>query len=111
MVGLNSLFKLFRKTFAPKFEGRGFLPRRYYLHRALEALDEDDIDEAVRMITLAGQDKKKSARWRLVWTEDIRNLYLRLQKVERKARDILKNYELRLLEQLSDSTASVAQPS
>ena len=45
MVGLNSLFKLFRKTFAPKFEGRGILPRRYYLFRALEALDEDDIDE------------------------------------------------------------------
>ena len=141
MLGLNSLFKLFRKTFAPKVEGRGFLPRRYYLHRALEALDEDDIDEAVRMITLAGQDKKKSARWRMVCQQvifrcrvlvsihekqmdqinteleifgkrgDIRNLYLRLQEVERKARDILKNYELRLLEQLSESTASVAQPS
>jgi hypothetical protein len=141
MLGLNSLLKFFRKTFAPKVEGRGFLPRRYYLHRALEALDEDDIDEAVRMITLAGQDKKKSARWRMVCqqvifrcrvlvsihekqmdqinteleifgkTEDLRNLYLRLQEVERKARDILKNYELRLLEQLSESTASVAQPS
>ena len=141
MLGLNSLLKLFRKTFAPKVEGRGFLPRRYYLHRALEALDEDDIDTAVRMITLAGQDKKKSARWRLVCqqvifrcrvlvsvhekqmdqinteleifgkTEDLRNLYLRLQEVERKARDILKNYELRLLEQLSESTASVAKPS
>jgi len=141
MLGLNSLLKLFRKTFAPKVEGRGFLPRRYYLHRALEALDEDDIDEAVRMITLAGQDKKKSARWRMVCqqvifrcrvlvsihekqmdqinteleifgkTEDLRNLYLRLQEVERKARDILKNYELRLLEQLSESTASLAKPS
>ena len=141
MLGLNSLLKLFRKTFAPKVEGRGFLPRRYYLHRALEALDEDDIDEAVQMITLAGQDKKKSARWRMVCqqvifrcrvlvsihekqmdqinteleifgkTEDLRNLYLRLQEVERKARDILKNYELRLLEQLSESTASAAQPS
>ena len=111
MVGLNSLFKLFRKTFAPKFEGRGILPRRYYLFRALEALDEDDIDEAVRMITLAGLDKKKSARWRMVCqqiifrcrilvsvhqkqmdqinteleifgkTDDLRNLYLRLQEV------------------------------
>ena len=141
MVGLNSLFKLFRKTFAPKFEGRGILPRRYYLYRALEALDEDDIDAAVRMITLAGLDKKKSARWRMVCqqvifrcrvlasvhqkqmdqintelelfgkTEDIRTLYLRLQEVERKALDILKNYELQLLEQLSNSTASVAQPS
>lgn len=141
MLGLNSLLKFFRKTFAPKVEGRGFLPRRYYLHRALEALDEDDIDEAVRMITLAGQDKKKSARWRMVCqqvifrcrvlvsvhekqmaqinteleifgkTEDLRNLYLRLQEVERKARDILKKYELQLLEQLSESTASVAQPS
>ena len=141
MLGLNSLLKFFRKTFAPKVEGRGFLPRRYYLHRALEALDEDDIDEAVRMITLAGQDKKKSARWRLVCqqvifrcrvlvsvhekqmdqinteleifgkNEDLRNLYLRLQEVESKARDILKNYELQLLEQLNESTASVAQPS
>jgi hypothetical protein len=44
-------------------------------------------------------------------TEDIRTLYLRLQAVERKALDILKNYELQLLEQLSNSTASVAQPS
>ena len=141
MVGLNSLFKLFRKTFAPKFEGRGFLPRRYYLYRALEALDEDDIDAAVRMITLAGLDKKRGARWRMVCqqvifrcrvlasvhqkqmdqinteleifgkNEDLRKLYLRLQEVERKARDILKNYELQLLEQLSESTASVAQPS
>ena len=141
MVGLNSLFRFFRKTFAPKVEGRGILPRRYYLYRALEALEEDDIDEAVRMITLAGQDKKKSARWRMVCqqvifrcrvlvsvhekqmdqinteleifgkNEDLRNLYLRLQEVERKARDILKNYELLLLEQLSESTASVAQPS
>ena len=141
MLGLNSLLKLFRKTFAPKVEGRGFLPRRYYLHRALEALDEDDIDTAVRMITLAGLDTKKGPRWRMVCqqvifrcrvlvsvhekqmdqinteleifgkTEDLRNLYLRLQEVERKARDILKNYELRLLEQLSESTASVAKPS
>jgi hypothetical protein len=141
MVGLNSLFKFFRKTFAPKVEDRGFLPRLYYLHRALEALNEDDIDTAVRMIILAGLDKKKGARWRMVCqqiifrcrvlvavhqkqmdqinteleifgkTEDLRNLYLRLQEVESKARDILKNYELQLLEQLSESTASVVQPS
>ena len=141
MVGLNSLLKFFRRTLAPKVEGRGIFPRRYYLYRALEALDEDDIDEAVRMITLAGRDKKRSARWRMVCqqvifrcrvlasihekqmdqinteleifgkTEEIRKTYLRLQEVERKARDILKTYELQLLEQLSDSTASVAQPS
>jgi len=140
MVGLNSLFKFFRRTFAPKVEGLGFLPRRYYLYRALEALDEDDIDEAVRMITLAGMDKK-SARWRMVCqqvifrcrvlasvhqkqmdqinteleifgrSDDLRNLYLRLQQVERKARDILKKYELQLLDQLRDSSTSVAQPS
>ncbi len=141
MVGLNSLLKFFRRTFAPKVEGRGIFPRRYYLFRALEALDEDDIDEAVRMITLAGRDKKRSARWRMVCqqiifrcrvlasihekqmdqinteleifgkTEEMRKTYLRLQEVERKAREILKTYELQLLEQLSDSTASVAQPS
>ena len=141
MVGFNSLFKLFRKTFAPKFEGRGFLPHRYYLHRALEALDEDDIDEAVRMITLAGRDRKKTSRWRMICqqiifrcrvlasiherqldqidaelqffgkTEELRPLYLRLQGAEAKARDILKKYELQLLDQLKDSRANLAQPS
>lgn len=139
MVGLNSLLKFFRRTFAPKVEGLGFLPTRYYLLRALEALNEDDIDEAVRMITLAGLEKKKSARWRLVCqqvifrcrvlasihekqmeqidtelkifgkTEDIRDIYGHLQEAERKAQEILKKYELQLLEQLRDSTASAAQ--
>jgi hypothetical protein len=141
MVGLNSLFKIFRKTFAPKFEGRGLLPHRYYLYRALEALDEDDIDEAVRMITLAAQDKKKTSRWRVICqqiifrcrvlvsiherqmaqldaelqffgkTEDLRAVYLRLQRAEGKARDILKNYEHQLLAQLRDSSTSAAKPS
>jgi hypothetical protein len=141
MVGVNSLLKLLRKTFAPKIEGRGFLPHRYYLHRALEALDEDDIDDAVRMITLAGQDRKKTSRWRMICqqvifrcrvlasiherqmdqidaeleffgkNEDIRDRYLRLQRAEGKARSILKNYELQLLDQLRDSSTSAAPSS
>jgi hypothetical protein len=66
MVGLNSLSKLFRKTIGPKLEALGLLPHRYYLNRALDALDADDIDEAVRMITLASPGEKKNDRWRLV---------------------------------------------
>ena len=130
MLGLNSLSKLFRKTIGPRIEALGLLPHRYYLHRALDALEEDDIDEAVRMVTLAGNDKK-DARWRLVCQQvifrcrilasqhqkqldrfetemeifgkpsELRETYLRLEKAEERARDILRNYELALFNQLN----------
>jgi hypothetical protein len=132
MLGLNSLSKLFRKTIGPQLEALGLLPHRYYLHRALDALEEDDIDEAVRMVTLAGNDRK-NARWRLVCQQvifrcrilasqhqkqldrfetemeifgkpsELSDTYLRLQKAEEQARDILKNYELSLFNQLNGS--------
>jgi len=130
MLGLNSLSKLFRKTIGPRIEALGLLPHRYYLHRALDALEEDDIDQAVRMVTLAGNDKK-DARWRLVCQQvifrcrilvsqhekqllrfktemeifgkpsELTDTYLRLQKAEEQARDILRNYELSLFNQLN----------
>jgi hypothetical protein len=133
MVGLNALSKFFRKTIGPRIEALGLLPHRYYLHRALDALEEDDIDEAVRMVTLAGNDKK-NARWRLVCQQVIfrcrilasqhqkqlerfetemeifgkpsklSDTYLRLQKAEERARDILKSYELSLFAQLNGRT-------
>ncbi|MGD8916145.1 MAG: hypothetical protein PVH35_06070 [Syntrophobacterales bacterium] len=130
MLGLNSLSKLFRKTIGPRIEALGLLPHRYYLHRALDALEEDDIDQAVRMVTLAGNDKK-DARWRLVCQQvifrcrilvsqhekqllrfetemeifgkpsELTDTYLRLQEAEEQARDILRNYELSLFNQLN----------
>jgi hypothetical protein len=130
MLGLNSLSKLFRKTIGPRIEALGLLPHRYYLHRALDALEEDDIDEAVRMVTLAGNDKK-NARWRLVCQQvifrcrilasqhekqllrfetemeifgkppELSDTYHRLQKAEEQARDILRSYELSLFNQLN----------
>ncbi len=130
MLGLNSLSKLFRKTIGPRIEALGLLPHRYYLHRALDALEEDDIDEAVRMVTLAGNDKK-DARWRLVCQQvifrcrvlvsqhkkqldrfktemeifgkpsELRDTYLRIQKAEERARDILISYELSLFNQMN----------
>jgi hypothetical protein len=130
MLGLNSLSKLFRKTIGPRIEALGLLPHRYYLHRALDALEEDDIDEAVRMVTLAGNDKK-DARWRLVCQQvifrcrilasqhqkqldrfetemeifgkpsELHETYLRLEKAEERARDILRSYELALFNQLN----------
>jgi hypothetical protein len=136
MVGLNSLVKLFRRTIGPKIESKGILPHRYYLYRALDALNEDDIDEAVRMITLAGLDKKKSGRWRMVCQQvvfrcrvlaslhqkqmdrikaelenpdkppDLRIRYVKLQEIEGKARDILKSYELLLLDQLAEASST-----
>jgi len=130
MLGLNSLAKLFRKTIGPRIEALGLLPHRYYLHRALDALEEDDIDEALRMVTLAGNNKK-DARWRLVCQQvifrcrvlvsqhekqldrfetemeifgkpsELTDTYLRLQKAEEQARDILRSYELSLFNQLN----------
>ena len=130
MVGLNTLSKFFRKTIGPRIEALGVLPQRYYLHRALDALEEDDIDEAVRMVTLAGNNKK-DARWRLVCQQvifrcrvlvsqhekqldrfetemeifgkpsELTDTYLRLQKAEEQARDILRSYELSLFNQLN----------
>jgi hypothetical protein len=134
MVGLNALAKLFRKTIGPRIEALGLFPHRYYLHRALDALEEDKIDEAVRMVTLAGNGKK-DARWRLVCQQvifrcrvlasqhqkqcdrfqtemelfgkssELSDTYIRLQKAEERARNILRNYELSLLGQLNGSKA------
>ena len=135
MVGLNALAKLFRKTIGPRIEALGLFPHRYYLHRALDALEEDNIDEAVRMVTLAGNDKK-DARWRLVCqqvifrcrvlalqhqkqcdrfktemeffgkTSNLSDTYVRLQKAEERARSILRNYELSLFTQLNGSKSA-----
>ncbi|MGD8370525.1 MAG: hypothetical protein PVG64_09600 [Syntrophobacterales bacterium] len=131
MLGLNSLSKLFRKTIGPRIEALGLLPHRYYLHRALDALEADDIDEAVRMVTLAAPGKRENARWRLVCqqvvfrcrvlasrheqmleqitlemeifgkNEDLSENYLRLKQKEGKARDILKQYERFLMSLLT----------
>ena len=133
MIGLNSLSKLFRKTIGPRFEALGLFPSRYYLNRTLDALDEDDIDEAVRMVILARTGEKRNSRWRLVCqqvifrcrvlaslhekqmerikteveifgkTASMRERYRRLQEVEGKAREVLRSYERRLLEQLAGS--------
>lgn len=141
MVGINSLVKLLRRTLGPQIEDRGILPHRYYLHKALDALDADDIDEAVRMITLAALSKRKGTRWRLVCqqvvfrcrvlaslhekqldrieaelqifgkTQGIRDRYLRLKEREGKARDVLKKYELQLLNHLAGDSSSGAMAS
>lgn len=135
MIGLNALSKLFRKTIGPRIEALGLLPHRYYLHRALDALEEDNIDEAVRMLTLAGNDKK-DARWRLICQQvifrcrvlaaqhekqlhrfeteleifgkpsELVETYLRLQNAEERAQDILRSYESSLLNQLNGSKSA-----
>jgi len=130
MIGLNSLSKLFRKTIGPRIEALGLLPHRYYLNRTLDALDQDDIDEAARMITIAGNGKKDS-RWRLICQQvifrcrvlvslhkeqmelitkeieifgkssGVRETYRRLHETEAKAIEILRIYEASLLNQLT----------
>jgi hypothetical protein len=140
MLGFNSLAKLFRKTIGPRLEAFGLLPHRYYLSRVLDALAQDDIDEAVRMVTLAATGKENTARWRLVCqqvifrcrvltsvhekqmerikteaeilgkTADIRERYLQLQHKEAKARDILRKYERSLLRLLENENRTNSQP-
>jgi hypothetical protein len=141
MLGLNSLTKLFRRTIGPRMESLGILPHRYYLSRALDALEEDDIDEAVRMVLLAAGDNRQSSRWRLICQqvifrcrvlgsiherrikeiqaeleifrkhEKICERYSRLQEAEIRARDILKDYESNLLSQLAGPNPNNARPS
>lgn len=65
MAGLGALVKLLRRTLLPSVEETGLLPRRYYVNFALDALAEDDMDEAVRCLELA-RSGAKSSRWRLV---------------------------------------------
>ncbi|MFP3869756.1 MAG: hypothetical protein ACLFVT_02595 [Syntrophobacteria bacterium] len=137
MIGLNSLSKVFRRSLGPRFESSGLLPRRYYLLRAVAALEADDIDEAVQMISLAASCKSSSLKWRLVCQQIIfrcrvlgvvherridliknqletpgkaaavRERYLRLQKVEERARRILQSYERRLVELLEGCASTL----
>lgn len=132
MIGLNALARFFRQSIGPIFESSGLLPRRYYLVRAIEALESDDIDEAVRMISLAVDGGKPGRKWRLVCqqiifrcrvlsalherrvqrieseielfgkTEAMRQRYLKLQEAEARAGHILQDYERRLLDLLAD---------
>ncbi len=139
MIGLNALTRFFRRSIGPLFESTGLLPRRYYLVRAIEALEIDDIDEAVRMISLAANGAGPGAKWRLVCqqiifrcrvltalherrvarikselelfgkTEAMRERYLRLEKAETRAGHILQNYERRLLDLLAGHDSSSKQ--
>ena len=49
MLGLGTLFRVLKGLLAKPLEDTGVLPTRYYLREILEALDHDNIGEAVRL--------------------------------------------------------------
>ncbi len=53
MLGLGTLFRVLKGLFGKSLEDTGVLPTRYYLREILEALDHDNIGEAVRLLRKA----------------------------------------------------------
>jgi hypothetical protein len=50
MLGLGTLFRVLKGLLGKPLEDTGVLPTRYYLREILEALDHDNIGEAVRLL-------------------------------------------------------------
>jgi len=53
MLGLGTLYRVAKKLFGKPLEDTGLLPTRYYVREILEALDHDNIGEAVRLLRKA----------------------------------------------------------
>lgn len=53
MLGLGTLFRVAKKLFGKPLEDTGILPTRYYVREILEALDHDNIGDAVRLLRKA----------------------------------------------------------
>jgi hypothetical protein len=53
MLGLGTLFRVAKRLFGKPLENTGALPTRYYVREILEALDHDNIGEAVRLLRKA----------------------------------------------------------
>jgi hypothetical protein len=81
MLGLNLAVRLGRTLLAGPLEDSGLLPRRYYRHQALMALEDEDFPAALRYLELARP--AASAKTRLLTQMAV--LRLRLLK-ERHAR-------------------------
>jgi len=53
MLGLGTLFRVVKRLLGRPLEDTGLLPTRYYVQEILEALDHDNIAEAVRLLRKA----------------------------------------------------------
>jgi hypothetical protein len=53
MLGLGTLFRAVKGLLARPLEDTGLLPTRYYVREILDALDHDNIGEAVRLLKKA----------------------------------------------------------
>jgi hypothetical protein len=53
MLGLGTLFRVGKRLLGKPLENTGALPTRYYMREILEALDHDNIGEAVRLLRKA----------------------------------------------------------
>jgi hypothetical protein len=53
MIGLGTLFRMLKRLLGKPLENTGALPTRYYLHEVLNALDHDNIGEAVKLLKMS----------------------------------------------------------
>lgn len=53
MLGVGTLLRVAKKLFGKPLENTGLLPTRYYVREILEALDHDNIGDAVRLLRKA----------------------------------------------------------
>jgi hypothetical protein len=66
MVGLGILLRVMKRLFGKTIEETGALPTRYYLREILDALDRDNLGEAVRLLRLSKGALVDRSRWELV---------------------------------------------
>ena len=66
MIGFGTLFRMLKRLLGKPLENTGALPTRYYLHEVLNALDHDNIGEAVKLLKMSKGALIDKSRWEMV---------------------------------------------
>jgi hypothetical protein len=66
MIGFGTLFRMLKRLLGKPLEDTGALPTRYYLHEVLNALDHDNIGEAVKLLKMSKGALIDKSRWEMV---------------------------------------------
>ena len=66
MIGFGTLFRMLKRLLGKPLENTGALPTRYYLHEVLNALDHDNIGEAVKLLKMSKGALIDKSRWDMV---------------------------------------------
>jgi len=66
MIGFGTLFRMLKRLLGKPLEDTGALPTRYYLQEVLNALDHDNIGEAVKLLKMSKGALIDKSRWEMV---------------------------------------------